>query len=173
MNLIYGPPAVGKLTVARALAKLTNYKLFHNHLSVDLVTSIFERGTPSFSKMIVHIRSALLEEAAKVGVDGIIFTMVFETPRKSIIDHYVDLIEHNQGAVCLVHLYCAPDTLAKRVQSAERHKFGKITSPDLLSQVLRQLQNPFSSVPDYQSLSLDTGRLSPEETAQQIIQHFL
>jgi len=38
---IYGPPAVGKLTVANALAKVTGFKVFHNHLtprggSIDL-----------------------------------------------------------------------------------------------------------------------------------------
>ncbi|HIJ11483.1 TPA: hypothetical protein HA278_05490, partial [Candidatus Woesearchaeota archaeon] len=43
--LIYGPMAVGKLTVAKELVKLTGYKLFHNHLTVDLVGSIFEWGT--------------------------------------------------------------------------------------------------------------------------------
>ncbi len=31
---IYGPPGVGKLTVARELAALTGFKLFHNHLTV-------------------------------------------------------------------------------------------------------------------------------------------
>ena len=29
---LYGAPAVGKLTVAKELADLTGYKLFHNHL---------------------------------------------------------------------------------------------------------------------------------------------
>lgn len=32
---IYGPPASGKLTVAREPAALTGYRLFHNHLVVD------------------------------------------------------------------------------------------------------------------------------------------
>lgn len=41
---IYGPPAVGKLSVANALAKLTGYRVFHNHLTIDLVRSIFDWG---------------------------------------------------------------------------------------------------------------------------------
>lgn len=40
--VIYGAPGVGKLTVARELARKTGYKLFHNHLTVDLVKSLFD-----------------------------------------------------------------------------------------------------------------------------------
>ena len=38
MKLIFlhGLPGVGKLTVAREFAKLTGFKVFHNHLAVDL-----------------------------------------------------------------------------------------------------------------------------------------
>jgi hypothetical protein len=38
---IYGIPATGKLTVAQELAKRTGYSLFHNHLVVDLLLSLF------------------------------------------------------------------------------------------------------------------------------------
>ena len=40
---LHGLPGVGKLTVARELAQLTGYKLFHTTTSaVDLVGSVFE-----------------------------------------------------------------------------------------------------------------------------------
>ena len=68
---IYGPPAVGKLTVAEGLAALTGFRLFHNHLTVDLVTSIFERGMPSYGEMVWRIRFAILEEAARANIDGL------------------------------------------------------------------------------------------------------
>jgi hypothetical protein len=45
---IYGLRATGKLTVAQELATLTDYKLFHNHLAVDLLLSIFEFGSSPF-----------------------------------------------------------------------------------------------------------------------------
>jgi len=37
---IYGRPAVGKLTVARAVAERTGGRLFHNHLAVNLALSL-------------------------------------------------------------------------------------------------------------------------------------
>ena len=53
MNLIfmYGPPGVGKLTVARELSQLTGYKLFHNHLVVNLVYAVFDFKTKPFVEL--------------------------------------------------------------------------------------------------------------------------
>jgi len=62
---IYGPPAVGKLTVAQELAKITGYKIFHNHLTIDLLEPIFERGTTIFAKTVDKYRLELIEAAAK------------------------------------------------------------------------------------------------------------
>ena len=45
---IYGMPATGKLTVARELARITGFNVFHNHLVVDLLLSIFEFGSKPF-----------------------------------------------------------------------------------------------------------------------------
>lgn len=57
--LIYGPPAAGKLTVAKGLAHLTGYKFFHNHLTVDVVLSVFERASkPSRNTEAKSITSA-------------------------------------------------------------------------------------------------------------------
>ncbi|SCC34198.1 Uncharacterized protein BW664_02852 [Bacillus mycoides] len=39
--LIFGPQAVGKMTVGQELAKITDLKLFHNHMKIDLVKYIF------------------------------------------------------------------------------------------------------------------------------------
>jgi len=48
-------PASGKLTVATELAKLTRFKLFHNHVSIQFVKSIFEFGTKPFGVSLVSI----------------------------------------------------------------------------------------------------------------------
>ncbi|MBC8077907.1 MAG: hypothetical protein H7Y32_17655, partial [Chloroflexales bacterium] len=46
--LIFGPPAVGKMTVGHELARPTGLKLFHNHMTIDLVLPFFPFGTPPF-----------------------------------------------------------------------------------------------------------------------------
>jgi len=73
---IYGPPASGKLTVATELAKLTGFKLFHNHVSIQLVQSIFEFGTKIFWRLTGKYRLEMIEEVAKAGIDTI-FTFVY------------------------------------------------------------------------------------------------
>lgn len=37
--MITGPQAVGKMTVGQELEKITNLKLFHNHMTIDLVNN--------------------------------------------------------------------------------------------------------------------------------------
>src|SRR5438128_11279342 len=83
--LLYGPPAVGKLTIAKEIARLTGFKLFHVHLTADLVEPIFPRGTPSFPKLVWDIRYAVFAEAARANIDGLIFTMVYGRDREQFI----------------------------------------------------------------------------------------
>jgi len=68
---IYGPPAVGKLTVATELVKLTGFKLFDNHVSIDFVKSVFEFGTRQYWKLIEKYRLSMFNEAAKHGINTI------------------------------------------------------------------------------------------------------
>ncbi len=48
---LHGLPGVGKLTVATELAKRTGFRVFHNHLAVDLVESLFEFGSLPFVEL--------------------------------------------------------------------------------------------------------------------------
>ena len=44
--VIFGPPAVGKMSVGYELAKLTGLKLFHNHMTIDLVLNFLSLESP-------------------------------------------------------------------------------------------------------------------------------
>ena len=39
--MIIGPQAVGKMTVGQELAKKTSLKLFHNHMTIELLEPLF------------------------------------------------------------------------------------------------------------------------------------
>jgi hypothetical protein len=61
---IYGMPAVGKLTVAQELAAITGYRLFHNHLVVDLLLTVFEFGGPQFVALREEFWLSVFHQAA-------------------------------------------------------------------------------------------------------------
>jgi hypothetical protein len=134
--LLYGPPAVGKLTIAKEIARLTGFKVFHAQLTVDLVASIFPRGAPWYRKLVWDIRYAVFAEAARANIDGLIFTMVYRRDQEPLIARCVEIVEQIGGEVCFVHVYCHAETLRQRVVREDRKRHGKITSVELLNETL-------------------------------------
>jgi len=168
---IYGPPAVGKLTVARKLARMTGYKLYHNHVSIDFVKSVFEFGTPTFWRLVDKFRREMLEEAAKEGID-VIFTFVYDRGSDDeFVNDVVRRVKSQGGMVCFVRLYCDPQELARRVNAKSRKKLGKLVTKSELARMVKKF-NLASEVPIAGSLSLDTGSLSAEQAATAIAARF-
>ena len=77
--LITGPQAVGKMTVGQELVKITNLKLLHNHMTIELLTKIFDYSRDSFRKLNEEFRVQIFEEFAKSNEDGIIYIVELES----------------------------------------------------------------------------------------------
>ena len=169
--LLYGPPAVGKLTVAKELSKLTGYKIFHNHITNDLVASVFEWGTKDFNDLVAKFRFELIEAAAAKNIN-LIFTFVYE---KTLDDKYVrevvKRVEKHRGRVCFVQLRCSKEELAKRIKHPSRKIFRKIKKLKTLKEVMRK-HDLFSAVPYTNNFMIDNTNLSPKRAAQKIKNHF-
>ena len=168
---IYGSPAVGKLTVAREIAARTNFKVFHNHLSIDAIEPIFEFGSKSFGKLINLIRYETIAEAARENVD-LIYTFCYA---KDLDDAHVkrvtETVEENGGEVCFVLLRAERDELNKRVTAESRRKMGKAKTVEMMD-FFHETYDLSSPVPDRESLIIDNTNLSAEDAARQIIEHF-
>ncbi|AUD65642.1 hypothetical protein BK011_08035 [Tenericutes bacterium MZ-XQ] len=81
MNLviIIGAQAVGKMTVGEELSKITNLKLFHNHMSIELALKLDNWGTPLFNEINGGIRDLVMSSFIKNKKDLIFtFTWGFE-----------------------------------------------------------------------------------------------
>lgn len=74
--LIFGPQAVGKMTVGYELSQITELKLFHNHMSIELFYPYFgfESETWRLSSL---LRKELFESFARSDQYGLIFTYVW------------------------------------------------------------------------------------------------
>ena len=131
MKLIFlhGLPGVGKLTVAQELAKLTGFSVFHNHLAVDLVTSVFEFGSRPFVELREKIWLEVFAEAVSANLDGLIFTFAFDrSVRDSFVENTLRIIESAGGEVVFIELTCSPEELERRIADPSRQRFGKLSS---------------------------------------------
>lgn len=166
---LHGMPGVGKLTVARELAKLTGFKLFHNHLAVDLVQSVFDFGSKPFVELREMIWLEVFRRAAESKVPGLIFTFAFEpTVQSSFIKQVQRSVETHGGEVLFVKLQCSNEELERRVTNPSREEFGKLTSLDQF----RELKEGGAFVdpgitPD--RMVLDTTNIGAPEAAQTIV----
>jgi DNA polymerase III delta prime subunit len=173
MNLvfIYGPPGVGKLTVARELARETGYKVFHNHVSIDCAETVFDFGTRPFGSVVGKIRLAVFEEAAREGV-SLVFTFVYACPEDTpFVERVCEMVEGHGGRVLFVRLVCAREELERRLPHPERARVGKMASLDTLREVTSRY-DIFSPVPERESLSIDNTDLPPDEAARLIVGHY-
>ncbi|WP_299168184.1 hypothetical protein [uncultured Arthrobacter sp.] len=74
--VIFGPPAVGKMTVGREIAERSQFRLFHNHALIEPLLEVFDYGTPPFNRLLGEWRTRVVEEAATSGID-LLFTFVW------------------------------------------------------------------------------------------------
>jgi chloramphenicol 3-O-phosphotransferase len=173
MDLIFlhGPAAAGKLTVARELAHMTGLRLFHNHLTVDALTAVFDFGTEPFILLREQIWLTIFREAAQRNI-SLIFTFAPErTVGPCFIQHTIDAVESAGGRVLFVALECPVEELERRITSASRAAFGKLRSLELFRELNQTGAFAYPQLPD-SGLSIDTSRMSPREAASKICTFF-
>lgn len=124
--LLFGPPAVGKMTVGRAVAAASSFRLFHNHMTIEPLLETFGFGTPPFTTLNAEFRRRVLEEAAAHDVD-LLFTLVWALDHAEDvagIESYVDIFD---GDVAFVELRADLGTRLERNRTEHRllHKASK------------------------------------------------
>lgn len=125
---LFGPPAVGKMTVGLEFSRRTGYKLFHNHMTIDLLTEFFQFGSPSFERLNDPIRIMILDELAKAG-ECVILTAGWrlDVPGdKEIVDAFCRPFRERQGCVRFVELRSDLATRLQRNQTEPRRSYKKV-----------------------------------------------
>ena len=113
---LFGPPAVGKMTVGRAIADASDFRLFHNHHVIEPLLDVFEFESPAFQTLMGEFRQRVLEEAAAADLD-LVFTLVWALDLVRDADgvrrHLAPFVEAGRR-VAIVELCASLDTRLER-----------------------------------------------------------
>lgn len=168
---LYGLPGTGKLTIARELAQITGYRLFHNHLTVDLLLSVFEFGSKPFVELRESIWLSVMKEAAAT-LPAMIFTFNPENSvRQEFIREAVETVSSRKGEVLFVEVVCDPAELERRIETADRRNHKKLVSVELFRKLQAEgvFDSPKMPAPH---LTLNSTDTSARENALRIAERF-
>ncbi len=88
--ILFGSGAVGKMTVGQELMRITDLRLFHNHMMIEPVLEIFGGY---HSRAVARLREVVFEEFAASGQYGLIFTYMWALDEQSDWDYIAHLRE--------------------------------------------------------------------------------
>jgi cytidylate kinase len=169
--MVHGPPAVGKLTVAKEVVRLTGMRLLDNHATVNAVAPIFGFEHEAYFRLIRKLRLAILEEAAKAEID-LVMTMVYNAGRSeaglTLLD---DVVGQSGGNVAFLRLTCDREVLGRRVVNADRSQKQKLDSVSDLERYMAE-RDPDVPIPGRDSLTIDNTHLTATEVAEAAIAHY-
>ena len=186
--VIFGPPAVGKMTIGRRVVERTGFRLLHNHALIEPLLEVFDYGTPPFDRLLREMRQRVVEEAAAFGTD-LVLTYVWGLELEEDVEElslqiapYVD-----RGAV-VSFVELAADLQTRLGRNRTEHRLAeKRSKRDLdwsdanVREMERHVMNtdPEAGRDDlpgrrllgqHRHFRLDTSRLGPEQSADRIVE---
>jgi hypothetical protein len=168
---LHGAPAVGKLTVAKALLRIVPGRLMDNHAAIDLALTVFEFGAPGFWELVHDVRCSAIDAAAEHGVPLLVTTFCYAEPDDRVqFGQFEEIVQRHGGELLPVFLHCSREEALRRVGNPDRVARRKISSGDHLIRDLDRYD--LTAVPRPDCVRLDTGTNAAEVTAQKIVRHF-
>lgn len=171
MELIFlhGAAASGKLTTARALEALLGYPVFHNHLVVDALTTVFPFGSEPFVRLREEFWLQVFTDAARAA-RSLTFTFAPEaTVQIGFPARARARVESSGGRVYFVHLVVTEGGQEQRIGNEDRKQFHKLTDLGTLRR-LRSHRDAIEQPPV--DLEINTDSTTAAESAALIADHF-
>ena len=177
--IIIGPHAVGKMTVGQELAKITGLRLFHNHMTIELVRNFFSvHGSDEGKRLNNLFRQEIFRAVAKSDLPGMIFTYMWAFDMKSdweYIENVEKIFVSRSAEVYYVELEADYNLRLERNRT-ENRLANKPSKRDLehSEKLFTDLENKYrlNSLPGEikrkNYLRIDNTNIEPEEAAQTI-----
>jgi len=178
--IIIGNASVGKMTVGQELMKITNLRLFHNHMSIELVKEVFGERIGSADK---RIREVVFEEFAKSNNYGLIFTYMWAFDQQAdwdYINNLCDIFKQENAEIYYVELVASQEIRLQRNITENRLK-NKASKRDIdfSNQILidddkkyRCVSND-GEIPFDNYIKIDNTNLAPDVVAKMIKERFM
>lgn len=180
--LIFGPHAVGKMTIGQGVAQKTNLRLFHNHMSIEPFLQLFEGMPKERSQITDKVRSAVFELFSKSNQEGLIFTFIWYFDSKehaAEIDRLEKMFNDDGAEVYFVELEADKEVRLVRNITENRlaHKASKrdiAFSVDLIHTKEREhrVNSRTGEVKKKNYLRINNTNLEPEAVVSKIIDTF-
>ena len=181
MKLVFilGDAAVGKMTVGQELMKITDLRLFHNHMTIEPVIEIMGRFD---GQLINDIRELIFRHFAASDSYGLIFTYLMAFDMQSDWDYleHVKSIFAPYGAEFYYVELIAPQTVRLERNKTENRLRNKPSKRDIETSDRRLLRDDAShrcvsypgEVPFDNYLRIDNTDLPAATVAQRIKERF-
>ncbi len=175
--LIIGDSAVGKMTVGQELMKITDLRLFHNHMTIEPSIEIFGHFEKELTKM---WRDDVFEVFSKSNQYGLIFTYMWAFDMASdwkYMDYVCEIFKKQDAEIYAVELIADLPTRLERNKTENRLKH-KASKRDLKLSEERLLNDYYKyrfisnegelSAKFEHYLKISTEHLKPEDVALKI-----
>lgn len=176
--ILIGNAAVGKMTVGQELVKITDLRLFHNHMMLEPVLEIFGYNYAVVSKL----RAVVFEEFAKSDLYGMIFTFMWDFNHQSgwdYINNVCDIFKQQNAEIYFVELVAPQEVrlqrnvMESRLQNKPSKRNTEISNKRLISadKEGRYVSNEGEiSFENY--IRIDNSELSADVVAKMIKERF-
>lgn len=180
--VIIGPQAVGKMTVGQELQKITGLKLFHNHMTIDLVRNFFPYSSEEGRRLVRVFRKEIFEAVAQSDLYGMIFTYVCDFNDSEDWDYLRNLYDSfmQRGAeLYFVELEAEMDVRLERNKTPNRllHKPSKrdlaFTEADILTSTEKyRLNSKPGEIAEKHYMRINNTDIEPAVVAEMIKSSF-
>lgn len=168
--LIIGSGAVGKMTVGQELMKITNLRLFHNHMMIEPVIDIFGYFN---GDTILKLREIIFDDFVKSESEGMIHTFIWDFDMESDREYVKNLASKFDEVYC-VELIASQEVRINRNKTENRlaNKASKrdiqASNNRLLNEDKHRLISNEGEIPFENYLRINNENISAKEVASMI-----